>query len=432
MRFSKSILSNIVLPITLLIISAGIVFYQFPSLPQNIALDEVEFIKLARSLENAPYAPYSQLATGHATLYFYMLLASIRMFGETVFAVRFPSALFGVIDVLLLYGIFKLVFEERKKLPETVRTLMPFFLAFTFITMRWYFNFARFGFEASTVLFFELAGIYSLFLFRKTKSLWYVFWTGIAAGLAYNSYTPGRIFFILPLIFLIWEYGSLKQIRRNFDKPVLLFIIPFLLLIIPLNLYFTQHDDNRIYELFYLQNEQLSLQEKATYTWQNVTSLTGMFFVKGDMNGRHNYPGKPMLNPIQGILLVGGIIVSLYNWKKYHNSFFLLYFVLGMLPPMMTYPWENPNALRSVTVLPSVVYFIGQALVYITRFPLPKKWILLGIFVLLSFSAIYELRTYFVFQKLVFPEAFELNTNLIKPYLEGNYFLDPNKPRQTL
>ncbi len=432
MRFSKNILSNLLLPLTLLVIASGIIFYQFPAIPQNIALDEVEFIKLARSLEQTPYTPYSQLATGHATLYFYMLLASIKMFGETVFAVRFPSAFFGVVDVLLFYGIFKLIFEERKKLPEQVRLFMPFFLAFIFITMRWYFNFARFGFEASTVLFFELASIYALFLFRKSKKLSLVFLSGIAAGLAYNSYTPGRIFFVLPLIFLIYEYGKLEQLRKNLAKPLLLFIVPFILLIIPLNLYFTEYDDNRIYELFYLQNEQLSLQEKAEYTWQNVSRLTGMFFVKGDINGRHNYPGKPMLNPFQGLLFVGGIVISIYNWRKYHNAFFLLYFVIGMLPPMMTYPWENPNALRSVTVLPSVVYFIGQSLVFLTKFPLPKKYILIGIFILISLSAVYELRTYFVFQRLVFPEAFELNPNFIKPYLEGNYFLDSNKPEPVL
>jgi len=419
MNFSKNTLVNLLIPLTLLAISAGIIFYEFPAIPQNIALDEVEFIRLAKTLENTAYTPYTQLATGHATLYFYLLLGSIKLFGDTVLAVRLPSAIFGVINTFLIYKVFQLVFPKKNTL--------PFFIAFMFITMRWYFNFARFGFEATTVIFFELLGVYAFLLYRKTKSLKYIIMTGIAAGLAYNSYTPGRLFFLLPSFLLLFERGIRQRITLNPLKRLTFLLVPFILLTIPLNVYFNSNDDNRIYELFYLQNEQLSVSEKTEFTLQNIQKVSGQFFMKGDINGRHNYPGKPMLNPIQSILFIVGLGVAIKNWRQFHHRLFLVFFLIGILPPLLTYPWENPNALRSVTTLPSIVYFMGLPLVSIFRLPLAKKYLILGIFVILSLSAIYELRTYFVFQKTVFPESFELNVNFIKPYLEGNYFLDPNK-----
>lgn len=433
MKYSINILANIVFPVTLLVIAAVIIFYQFPAIPQNVALDEVEFIRLAKALDGQPYTPYTTLATGHATMYFYMLLASIKAFGETAFAVRFPSALFGVINALLMYGVFRLVFEKRESLTPLMRIYIPFILAFAFISMRWYFNFARFGFEATTVLMFELAGIYALFLYHKTKQLKYILLTGLAAGLAYNSYMPGRLFFIIPGIFLLFETGIKPKLTYASLRKLLYFIIPFILLTIPLNAYFRTNEDTRIYQLFFLQNEQLSISEKAQFLWQNVTRLTEQFFIKGDMNGRHNYPGKSMLNPIQALLFAWGLVIALFNIRNnYYHRFFLLFFVIGMLPPMMTYPWENPNALRSVTVLPSVAYFMGIALLMLLRLPFPKKWIMASMFCIIALSAIYELRTYFVFQRTVFIEAFEINPNFIQPYLKGNYFLDPNKPQPEL
>src|SRR3989338_6050181 len=99
------------LPIVLLtIISAFLIFYRFPAIPKYLAYDEVEFTKLALSLDNKPYAPYSQLATGHSTLYFYILLASLKTFGINVFALRFPAAIFGILSVMMFYLIIQNIY----------------------------------------------------------------------------------------------------------------------------------------------------------------------------------------------------------------------------------------------------------------------------------------------------------------------------------
>src|SRR3989344_6264012 len=96
----------------LLFVSSFVVFFQFNQIPKKLSWDEVEFARLAISLENKPYTPYSQLATGHSTLYFYILLASITIFGLSNFALRFPSALFGITNIILFYFISRIVFEK--------------------------------------------------------------------------------------------------------------------------------------------------------------------------------------------------------------------------------------------------------------------------------------------------------------------------------
>src|SRR3989338_3812508 len=100
-----------VIPIIILtIISALFIFYRFVDIPKYLAFDEVEFAKLALSLQNRPYTPYSSLATGHSTLYFYILLASLKTFGINVFALRFPAAIFGILSVMMFYLIIQNIY----------------------------------------------------------------------------------------------------------------------------------------------------------------------------------------------------------------------------------------------------------------------------------------------------------------------------------
>ena len=131
--------------------------------------------------------------------------------------------------------------------------------------------------------------------------------------------------------------------------------------------------------------------------------------IKGDVNGRHNYPNKPALNLILGFFFLFGLILALKQIKNKYNQFFLLWFLISLAPTLFTYPWENPNMLRTFTVLPSVVYFIGLSLQFISNIGMVKKYVpqkvlLIAIILLFSVSTVYELRTYFVHQKTVFEE----------------------------
>jgi len=405
--------NNLVGIVLLLIISSLLIFYQFSQIPKYLAFDEVEFTKLALSLDGKPYTSYSLLATGHSTLYFYILLASLKIFGVNIFALRFPAAIFGILSVIMFYLIIKIVFQQ----------FFPFLFTLIFLSSRWFLNFSRFAFEPTFLLFLELTSIYFLLRSIDTSKYWYLIFSGIFAGLVFNSYTPGRIFFLLPLFFL-----TLKTLQTLKLYKLTYFIIPFLITITPLTSYLSTHKETRINQQFFLRNSEMIINEKANGLWHNISSTALMFFTKGDMNGRHNYPGKPALNPVLGILFVAGLIVSIKNIKNFYNQFFLSYFFLSLFPALMTYHWENPNMLRTFTVIPSVVYFVGQGIIVIARsettkqslklLRLPRSLWSLAMTVVIVFlillSSLYELRTYFKYQAKVFQDSFEIHYPLEK------------------
>lgn len=296
----------------------------------------------------------------------------------------------------------KYVFSHKHKLHVAI----PFLTAFILITLRWYFNFSRFAFEATLLLFLELISTYTIFKYDDTKKIHYLVLSGLFAGLAYNSYTPGRLFFLLPLCILLLGV-SVRKLNLKMLKPIGIFLASFLFMILPITIYLSQNTDTRIYQQFFITNEDVSLWVRIQWLFQNVVSnFVTMFFFKGDVNGIHNYPHKPALNPLIGLLFVGGIIISLKKWKDKYNLFFLGYYILSIIPTVFTYPWENPNMLRTFTVLPSVAYFSGKSIVFLLQRFKYNLIVTVVITLLLLGSAAYELRTYFLFQSEVFKDIF--------------------------
>jgi len=393
--------------IILFFLTITAIFFQYNQIPKNINYDEVDFAKLALSLNDKTYTPYTAFATGHTTLYFYIILFSFKLFGISNFALRFPAAVFGLLNVFILFFILKSVFSKQKHL--------SFFLSVFFLTSRWYLNFTRFSFEATFLLFLELTSIYFLFQSVKTSKWKHIMLSAIFAGLAFNSYLPGRIFFLLPLIFLFS-----KKIKLDGLKKFFLFIIPFIIIIFPLTIHLTTHKDIRFSQQSFFQNKKLKLSKKTEYLLKNIKSTAFMFGLKGDMNGRHNYPGKPALNPILGLFFALGLIICLKNTKSFYNLFFLLYFFISLVPTLFTNPVENPNMLRTFAVIPSVIYFVGVSLsTIISKYK--TAFVNLIIFLLVVFSSLYELRTYFSFQNRVFKNSFEIKCTVDK-------LVDKNKP----
>jgi len=426
MTLSANTKRNLAIAFLVLIgLGSFLVFYRFLEVPRYLTFDEIEFAKLAVLLKKLPWAPYNSYATGHATLYFYILQCSLSIFGITTFGLRLPAAVFGVLAPLVLYGIARLLIPRTQHL--LVTELFPFLMAFLLITSRWYLNFARFSFEVTFLLLLELLSLFFILSYERWRRLRFIMLSGIFAGLAYNSYQPGRIFFLVPLFMLVFHVIGWRRLLRLDFKPlahkkrllVASFLAPFITLILPLTIYLSLHKDIRMFQQFYPDNHEMTLPEKWGYFTRNLTSTALIFNVRGDMSGRHNYPGKPALNPITGTLFLAGLGIALWRIKRRENQVFALWFILALIPTLVTYPWENPNMLRTYTVLPSVIYFVILPLITLSRHPLLRTNRAMMLFIasvvlLCTASAVYEMRTYFVHQSAVFEEAFEAHDPLIR------------------
>lgn len=426
MTLPTGIRNKTALHILILLVFGGIlVFFNYLNIPKYMTFDEIEFAKLALQLDKTGYVPYSTYATGHATFYFYIILLSFKLIGISKVALRLPSAISGVLDPVIFYLALRQFFLFAKRKDASLLSLI---VAIFFLTSRWYFNFARFGFEATFLLFWELSSLYFILKYMNAKRNVFLVLSGVFAGLAYNSYQPGRLFFLIPAAIMLFDGfsfrnigASLKNIFHNKTgvwKKISLFLLPFVLVVLPLTIYLTVHPDIRMYQLFYPGNHETALSTKISWFGEDVWKTVGMFFFKGDMNGRHNYTGKAALNPIFSLMLIVGMIVAIRKRKEIPSWVFGLWLMLSLIPTLVTYPWENPNMLRTVTATPTVAFFSGLAIMWaLDRIKHFHNWLRNTLFILIivvaSISVIYEIRTYFLYQSKVFLESFEAKKELI-------------------
>lgn len=429
----------------LFLIATAVFFFKWNAIPRDLTIDEIEFTRFALLLNDTPYQAYNEYATGHATLYFYIILASFKLFGLSQEALRLPSALFGIASVLIMYGVATYLWKGKDMVlsygKKAFSISYAFLTAMTFGLLRWYFQFGRFSFEATFVVFLELCSLLAILVFidRVKKPMFtlsehiYVYISAIFSGLAFNSYQPGRLFAAIPLFSLF--------IHEKTRKVTILisFLLLFLTFTIPLNYYFAQQKDVRIQQQLYFSDPNLTSVQKAQFLGENIVNTVLMFGVKGDDWGKHNYPNKAALQPIHtGLFTIGlaYMVLTIIRKKKrksseYTNEYaiMLAWFALGIFPTLLTYPHENPNMLRTVTAIPTVAYAIIVGLSFAYEFAIkyaqkfkntPQKVYTASIGILmcalLGVSIVYDMRTYFIFQKQVFEQAFEIKDGFASVY----------------
>ena len=115
--------------------------------------------------------------------------------------------------------------------------------------------------------------------------------------------------------------------------------------------------------------------------WQSSRKHLLMFNVAGDKNGRHNLPGKPMLDPLMGMLMLLGLALAVARMRHPANLFFIILFPVALLGGIFSVDFEAPQSLRSIAVLPAALYFCTLATAALGREaeqslrPLPSGWI---------------------------------------------------------
>jgi hypothetical protein len=109
-------------------------------------------------------------------------------------------------------------------------------------------------------------------------------------------------------------------------------------------------------------NEPVSQAQKLDELWSNLQKHALMFHITGDMNGRHNLPGVPMLDPLSGGLLVVGLAVLVSRAFDWRSVVLLGWAAVCMAGGIFTFPFEAPQGMRTLGVTPVLALLIAVGL----------------------------------------------------------------------
>lgn len=402
--------SHILLLVLTVVISIFFRFYNLSSIPSSLSHDEVAI----------GYNAWSVLLTGKDEYgskfpilfrsfedyklpgYIYMTSISERFFGLSEFAVRFPSALFGVLTVLVFYFMVLKMFKSLAKDSAPFALLSAFILAIS----PWHVNFSRAAFEANVSLFFVVLGFTTLF-WALEKPLLYIFATIFFITSIYFYYTA-RIF--TPIVLLIFAATNFKEILRE-KKIVILSMVLGIILALPLlSLSFNQ-GLSRINQVSIFNDKTLInpyseeiLREGGGFGSKLIFNRRIAYLQEFSDNYLKNFaPDFIFANGTGPIGLayiwelpffIYGLVKS-FTLKTKTKWVILTWFVSAPLAAGFTV--GQPNALRTLANVPALIIYISIGIYFFFSLNFIKKRNLIWSFALIFVIAFFVVRFYFLY-----------------------------------
>lgn len=207
-------------------------FYQLGQIPMSLNWDEVAFGYNAYSLgvdgrdEFGQFVPYKYLESYgdyKPPLYAYLTVLPVKIFGLNEFSVRFASALFGTLTVLITYFLTKNLFP-KSKYNEHFAFCAALFLAIS----PWHINLSRAAFEANVATFFIATGVW-LFLTAVQRNMWLLILSAMSFGLSFYTFNTSRI--VAPLLVIVLIVSYWKVLLKNIFPTVVAGVIGALLVL---------------------------------------------------------------------------------------------------------------------------------------------------------------------------------------------------------
>ncbi|MEX1018011.1 MAG: PA14 domain-containing protein [Litorilinea sp.] len=392
--------------VLLLGLAAGLRIFQLDTLPFGTWYDEaangLEALRVVNEPDFRPVYNAGVNASGH---YLFLIVRFFDYFGVETHSIRLISALMGV-------GLVGAAFWLGKTLLGLPGGIL---FALLLAVARWSINFSRVGmYNISTPLLAVLALLFLLWGLRRGRLRDYGL-AGLAAGFGLTFYSAYYLF--LPVLGLVAGAGLIRQRAawRSVALGIGVMALAGAVVFAPTAKFALERSET------YLGRVQTTSlwartapDARMAALAQNAAKHLRMFHVQGDPNGRHNLPGRPMLDPIAGALMLLGLVMCLARPRRLYAWLLPVWLGTALLGGILSLDFESPQSLRSIGALPPAYLLATLPLTAILQLArrhasgtesggwstgrLPRVVAGLGVATLVIGVAWIDIRTYFVVQ----------------------------------
>lgn len=340
-------------------------------------------------------------------LYAYLTIPSITIFGLNTFAVRLPSAIFGILTVLATYFLLKELFKETKLKLEikNLKLEIPEVAMLLLAISPWHLQFSRVAFEANVALAFNVFGAvfflkainYDTAQYHSKGRILFLVLSVCFFALSPYAYQSEKVF--VPLLVLALVFIFKKELLGLPKKYLFLAVFAGLLISLPL-LKYTFTDPQALTRArgvsafadqtsFLQRSAQKLLHDREAGNWLGLVldnrrvqyplaAFSGYLshfdpnwlFIKGD-EARHHAPFMGLLYLWELPFLLIGIYSLIFGSFSLKTKLVVFsWFLLTPVPASITS--SVPHAVRTLNFLPTFQIFtaIGllTALGFISRY----------------------------------------------------------------
>jgi len=450
-KINKFFCSNLFFCI-IIIISLFLRFYNLGQNPPSLTWDEAAWGYNAYSIgidgkdEFGRFLPYDYLESFgdfKPPIYAYLTVLPIFLFGLNEFAVRIPSAFFGLLTVFMTFFLVKRVFFKSKN-----NNLYALFSALFLAISPWHIMLSRAAFEANIASFFIVLGVWA-FLAGVQDRKWYLLLSAFSFALSIYTFNTSRI--VAPLLLLLLLYAFRKKLLE-IKKQTIFAIILGLLILAPVVSFLLSpqaslrfKEVNIFSDISVVEKANQQIQNDGNALWSNIINNRrvlysleyvkhyfdnlnpNFLFIKGDGNPKFSIQDIGQMYIWDIVFFIGGIFLLI---RKREDNWWLVpsWLLLGIIPAATAR--ETPHALRIETTLPMfqilTAYGFVCFLLWLKKYR--QKWIKNTVIVILSvllfLNVSYFLHNYFNHYSFEYSSEWQYGYKESIEYVksvEGNY-----------
>lgn len=376
--------------LALIIIGAGFLrLYKLDQVPPSLSWDEAAVGYNAYSIANwgkdewgnsFPLV-FKSFEDDKHPVHIYITSFWVRLFGLSDYVTRFPAALFGILNVLMVFLLARTFWKS-----DAAGLMAAFLLAISPYSIQ----FSRFNHELNFTVFFFMLGVLLFFKGLEKKNKLLVL-SSLAFGISLLSYHSAKV--VVPPVVLLLITLHIKQllkIKRVFMAQLaVLFIFIALILFNPALLGIARINQTSISKgeikktQWYKDTGNELLGRMQIASGQYLQHFTPKYlFISGDANSRHSTQSTGEFYWADALFLVTGLVLLI--WSRTKAALVLLaWAVFSPIPAALVA--ESPHAARAMFMLGSWHLVAAYGFYQIWLF-LRSKYLQVGFIILALFA----------------------------------------------
>lgn len=339
----------------------GIAFrvHELRSQPYGIWFDEAQNGIVARTILDGAHPIFVGGPTQLPALMFYAFAAGLAIFGDNITSLRAVTTAAGVLNIVFVYLLARELFDHR------TGVLAAFFLA----VMRWHVNFSRFAMHGVFAPLFMVATFYFLVRGLKGKGTWNFAASGMMAAVGLQTYYSFALVPVVVALYVLHHVISERVLPwRKLLTGLRIFALGAIIVYAPLGDWAIHHWDTfnqRANTVSVTKNRSPS--EVYHVVVKSTKKHLLMFSGAGDRNGRHNIPGRPMLDTSTGFLFVLGAGYALARIRSAAHFLLLIWAAITLQSGIWSVEFEAPQSYRTVAITPAIAMLAALPLAQFWR-----------------------------------------------------------------
>ncbi len=371
------------LVVVILLIAAVLRIYGLNNTsPPGLEHDEVAHWLINRDILSGNLVLYYPEAYGHEAGYHYVQTIFMVLLGDNPFALRLPSAFFGLLLVAISFSLARRMFDLKTALLSTALLAVLFWpifysrLALRAISLPmlsglsayfWWKGWGRrFGGPAAHGEMGEEITYSAAYLLPSPAAIWFAL-AGLFAGLSFYSYLASRVIPVFYLLFVIYLALFHRRTIQDRWRELLLFFLVYIVVAAPLAIYLLKNPSAEVRIGEVDAPLQALMSGNLRPVAENALRVLAMFGIRGDPLWRQNVAHLPVFEPLLALFFYIGLLISLWRWRKPRYLFLILWLFTAAIPSIVTI--EAPSSIRIINALPILTIFpvIGLEVIHTFR-----------------------------------------------------------------